>query len=332
MSGAFEHLHAAHCETGVTAALFRHAGLSVSEPMVFGIGGGLFFAHLPPIKVMGYPLTTFRCYPGWIFRAACRRLGVGFRRERFRDPVRGARALDALLEKKVPVGVQTNIHWLPYFPPEFRSQFNGHNLIVLSREGGSYRLSDPVLPEPVDCPADALASARFAKGALAPRGLLYYPVSVAARQDWARAIRAGIRSTIFQMRTPLPFIGLRGIRFLAARMRSWPRRYGSERKARLQLAFLIRMQEEVGTGGAGFRFMYAAFLEEAGRMLESPALAEASAMMTAAGDGWREFAVAGGQMLKDRDGGKETFETLAGRLDACAALETAVIARLRAAV
>jgi Domain of unknown function (DUF4872)/Butirosin biosynthesis protein H, N-terminal len=332
VSGSFEHLHAAHCETGVTAALFRHAGLPVSEPMVFGIGSGLFFAHIPPVKIMGYPLTTFRCYPGRIFRAACRRLGVAFRHERFRDPKDGARTLDALLERNVPVGVQTNIHWLPYFPPEFRSQFNGHNLIVLSRDGASYRLSDPVLPEPVDCPADALENARFAKGALAPRGLLYYPVSVGAHRDWRRAIRAGIRSTIFQMRTPLPFVGLRGIRFLAARMRSWPRRYGNERKARLQLAFLIRMQEEVGTGGAGFRFMYAAFLEEASRMLENPALAEASSMMTAAGDLWREFAVAGGRMLKERDGGHETFETLARRLDTCAELETAVFRRLRTAV
>ena len=80
------------------------------------------------------------------------------------------------------------------------------------------------------------------------------------------------------------------------------------------------------------RFMYAAFLEEAARMLESPALAETSALMTAAGDLWRDFAIAGGRMLKERDNGQETFDTLARRLEACADLETTVMTRLRSAV
>jgi len=42
----FEHRHAGHCESGTVAALLRHRGLDLSEPMVFGIGGGLFFLHL----------------------------------------------------------------------------------------------------------------------------------------------------------------------------------------------------------------------------------------------------------------------------------------------
>ena len=33
------------------------------------------------------------------------------------------------------------------------------------------------------------------------------------------------------------------------------------------LGNIVRMQEEIGTGGGGFRFMYAAFLQEAGDVL-----------------------------------------------------------------
>lgn len=331
MSGSFAHLHAAHCESGVTAALFRHAGLPISEPMAFGIGSGLFFCHLPFVKVMGHPLTSFRNYPGWIFRRACRRLGVTYRRRTFRRPADGRRALDALVADGVPVAVQTNIHWLPYFPPEFRSQFNGHNLIVIGREGERYRISDPVLPETVECPVEALDRARFAKGTLAPRGLLYHPVSAPSRPDFAPAIRAGIKEAVFHMRAPFPWVGVRGIRYLASRMRTWPDRPGGLQRARLDLAFLVRMQEEVGTGGAGFRFMYAAFLEEAAGILGSDSLRRASAQMTAAGDQWREFAVAAGRLLKGRDDGRESFSTLADRLESCADREREVLAAMKAA-
>jgi hypothetical protein len=42
---------------------------------------------------------------------------------------------------------------------------------------------------------------------------------------------------------------------------------------------IVRMQEEIGTGGGGFRFIYAAFLQEAGRLMGSTRLEEASRMM-----------------------------------------------------
>jgi len=40
----FVHQQAAHCETGVTSALFRFQGVDISEPMIFGIGSGIFSA------------------------------------------------------------------------------------------------------------------------------------------------------------------------------------------------------------------------------------------------------------------------------------------------
>ncbi|MOA47974.1 hypothetical protein D3C78_1706540 [compost metagenome] len=52
------------------------------------------------------------------------------------------------------------------------------------------------------------------------------------------------------------------------------------------------MQEEIGTGGAGFRFMYASFLQEAGEKIGAADLGEASTRLTAIGDDWRQFASA----------------------------------------
>lgn len=72
----FIHHHYAHCESGVTSALFRDKGVEISEPMVFGIGSGIFFGHLPFVKWVGLPISTYRSQPGAIFRKAAKRLGV----------------------------------------------------------------------------------------------------------------------------------------------------------------------------------------------------------------------------------------------------------------
>ena len=316
----------------MTSALFANRGFPISEPMVFGIGSGLFFFHTPLIKVMGHPFTSFRTYPGTIFRKVCRRLGVTYAKKRYRDAARGMADLDRLLAGGTPVGLQANIHWLPYFPPEFRSQFNGHNLIATGVQDGVYSISDPVLEAAASCPSDALARARFARGPLSPRGLLYYPLAFPERPDIASAVRAGIRDTCtHSVRVPFPLIGVRGIRYLAKQVRRWPVRLDA-RRARLNLAFVVRMQEEVGTGGAGFRFMYAAFLQEAGHLMSHDGLMRASVMMTEAGDLWRGFGAAAARVIKERDDGRVTYASLGEMLEGIAVREEETFRFLLAAV
>ena len=64
------------------------------------------------------------------------------------------------------------------------------------------------------------------------------------------------------LRIPGPIAGIRGIRFTATKISQWRDKLGPQ-KAGSWLAQLVRMQEEIGTGGGGFRFIYAAFLQEA---------------------------------------------------------------------
>ena len=73
---SFIHFQHAHCESGVTTNLLRYYGISISEPMAFGIGAGLFFGHLPFVKINGAPGTTFRIWPGAVFKRTAQRLGV----------------------------------------------------------------------------------------------------------------------------------------------------------------------------------------------------------------------------------------------------------------
>ena len=317
----FIHHHSAHCETGVTTALFRDKGLEISEPMIFGIGSGIFFGHLPFVKFVGLPITTYRYRAGTIFRKSARRLGGEFVTQRFRNAQKGMEELRRVLKTGQIVALTTNIYWLSYFPNRYRFQFNGHNIIILHEIENGFRVSDPVLENPVDCLTEDLERARFAKGPLQPHGFMYYPKSINLHPDFRTACIKGIKDACKAMlKIPLPIFGVRGIRYLAERTIKSGEKMGFVEACR-QLANIVRMQEEVGTGGAGFRYMYAAFLEEAAELFGSSELADLSKEMTAIGDIWREFAVVSARIIKQRDQSENTFAKAGGLMMICAGCE-----------
>lgn len=323
---AFEHKQTAHCESGVMAALMRERGTTLSEAMVFGVGAGLTFAYLPFIKLGGLPLISYRMPPRSIMRGVSKRLGVRMQYDTFKTVDAGMRALDEQLAAGRVVGLQTSVFWLPYFPPDMRFHFNAHNLVVYGKRGDGYLISDPVFEHPVECDAESLAKARFVRGALAPKGLMYYPTELPAKIDLAPAIRSAIRFTTGMMlRTPVPIIGVRGIRLIARKIRNL--KPSDARHNKLLLGHIVRMQEEIGTGGAGFRFLYSAFLQEAAGVTGDAALADGARNLTAAGDQWRMFALTCARMCKDREA--LDYSRLADMLDTCASMETDVYTNLR---
>jgi hypothetical protein len=129
-----EHKQYAHCESGVVSALLRCHDLDLSEPMVFGISGGLTFAYIPFIKMTNMPIISYRMIPGSIIKGAAKNLDVRFNTKRYRDKEDALAELIDLVDQGEIVGLQTSVYWLPYFPPEMRFQFNAHNLIVYGRE------------------------------------------------------------------------------------------------------------------------------------------------------------------------------------------------------
>lgn len=325
----FEHRQSAHCESGAIASLLRHAGFEISEPMAFGIAAGMTFAYLPFVKFGGQPLFAYRMPPGAVIRGLTRRLGIDMHVETFRAPAAGTDALNRHLAEGRVVGIQTSAYWLTYFPPDMRFHFNAHNLVVYGRREDQYLISDPVIDIRVECEATALEKARFTRGVMAPRGRLYYPVSIPDRPDVPRAIRRSIRYTTGMMlHTPGPLFGVRGMRTVARRIRKLDPDKARENK--LLLGHIVRMQEEIGTGGAGFRFLYAAFLQEAAQMLQCTHLDAVADEFTQVGDQWREFALEAAKMCKGRT--ELDYAGLATRLRDIADQEAAMYRRLRAAV
>ena len=324
----FTHKQSAHCESGVISNLMRFHGLDFDEPMAFGIGSGLFFSYMPFLKLNGIPVVTYRIWPGHIFKKFSDRIGIKIEMRKFSSTTTAMTELDKMLEKGQPVGMLTSVFYLDYLPAAYRFHFNAHNIIVFGKENGRYLVSDPVMEQTTDISYEDLVRARFAKGMPEPSGRMYYPVQIPGEYPLEKAIWTGIKQTSDRMTNiPIPLFGAKGMLYLSKRLRHWPERIGN-RKSILWLGSLIRMQEEIGTGGAGFRFLYAAFLDKSSTLLKNDELFDISKQMTANGDLLRDFAYYAGRVCKNRTSDTKTFSELADMLEACSIEEQKTFTQL----
>lgn len=318
-----EHIQTAHCENGVITGLLRYHGMEfMNEPLAFGIGSGMFYAHLPFIKVNNAPAITFRIMPGFIFRDTCKALGVKIERKKFKSKVAARDFLDKKIASGEPVGCQVGVFHLPYFPKEYRFHFNAHNIIIQGFEDGKYIVSDPVMETITYLTPDELEEVRFARGPLAPKGQVYYPTNVPEIDETTlnKAIKKSIKKTGWWMsKIPGGQFGAKGFRHTAKKIRKWETSL-SEREAALYLGQIVRMQEEIGTGGGGFRFVYAAFLEEAAERLKKPELLQYSETLTKSGDLLRDNAVRMASIIKGRNS-KSSFKEVADAMDEISDIE-----------
>lgn len=320
----FKHYQAAHCENGVTVGLLKQAGLEqITEPLAFGIGSGLFYIDIPFLKLQNGPAISFRTFPGNIFKRTCKAFDVKLVTKKYRNQDKAMYELDELLEKGIPVGCQVGVFHLSYYPKEYRFHFNAHNLIVFGKEGNDYLVSDPVMEVTARLSKESMRKVRFAKGVLAPKGHIYYPTSMGevTNEKMVAAIKSGIKRNCRDMlRIPAGIIGVRGINYTAKNIRKWKDKLG-DKKAALYLGQIVRMQEEIGTGGGGFRYLYAAFLEESATITGNDELLLVSEKITKAGDMWRDSAVQMAGIYKGRLSTQADYNQSAAILNEISAIE-----------
>jgi hypothetical protein len=296
----FEHKQYAHCESGVIATMFTQKGLRLSEPMAFGLTSSLSFVYLPFIKISNMPLIAYRMLPKNIVNNIAKILNASIVTKRFKTKEDATNALNALLEEGKIVGLQTSVFYLPYFPKDMRFHFNAHNLIVYDKTEGGYRISDPVFEQSVECDEAGLLNARFAKGIFAPKGFLYYIDRIDANALTKEKLQKAIKKNAKIMLSPFPLGGVKGMNVLAnaiAKVRSKDARYQKN-----FLTHIVRMQEEIGTGGGGFRYLYAAFLDEAKAYgLDATKLDRAKELLIDSGNALRQCALLCVQAAKNTE-------------------------------
>ena len=183
--------------------------------------------------------------------------------------------------------------------------------------------------EKVTITREDLIKVRFAKGAYPLMGQMYWIKSIPA--DLPERMRTdkpdveflrplvlkAIKDTCKNMTSQpkwFPYVGVNGIMYLSRKMRTWEKKEG-KRRARLFLVQVIRMLEEIGTGGAGFRFVYGAFLQEASERTAIPELNDYSLRITEIGDMWRDFGYKASKVFKRRAGDSYSYDDLADMLE-----------------
>lgn len=307
---SFVHQLAAHCETGTVRNILHHYGLPISESMIFGIGGGIFFGYMK-LKTFNFPKVITRSKPGSFMKGVPKRIGVKGDWRSFWSRSKASDTLDRLLDSGHVASLQVDYFHLDYVPDDFRIHGNMHFINVIGRENGSYIVSDSYFPKLGSVGKRNLELARFAKSDMKPNGFMFHPLKVPSSPPWEWAVRKGIKDAVFMMlKIPILPFGVRGIRKFADQIVKWPDLAGSEEKLRRELIWFAITLEDMGTGGAGFRYMYATFLQEAADVLGKPALVGLSGRMRENGDRWREITVKALRIARDKVMSPAAFEDI----------------------
>jgi hypothetical protein len=302
---------AAHCESGTITALLNHGGLNISEPLVFGIASGIFFGYFHKMKSFAFPTFIVRNKPGQMRTNIEKRLGVKFRTYDFKDPAQGQQTLDDLLNRNIPTAAQVDFFYMDYVPSWERVHINVHFLTVIGRNGTKYIISDAYFPKIVELEERSLENGRFAGGNMSPKGFIFHLDKLPADIDYGPAIIKGIRKACFYMlKIPIPFLGIKGMHMFARKVVEWPKFARDTEHLSHEIMKINILLEDQGTGGAGFRYMYATFLQQAAEMTGKSGLTELSRELMKIGDGWREISLFSARIGKNRDLGPEKLKQL----------------------
>ena len=122
-------------------------------------------------------------------------------------------------------------------------------------------------------------------------------------------------------RLPIPFLGVKGIRKFASKVQEWPSLARDLEDLSDRVMKINIFLEDQGTGGGGFRYMYATFLQQAAGIVKDDRLKDMAKEMMEIGDKWRNISYFAAKIGKNRDLGPERMKELGGLIEVQADLE-----------
>ncbi|HNW67975.1 MAG TPA: BtrH N-terminal domain-containing protein [Bacteroidales bacterium] len=299
----FDILEPVHCETGTVRNILHYHGYEISEPMILGIGSGIMFAYVSIIKYQGSHVLVARPPHGSICRNFFKRMKIPYTYKYFAyfQQKKSMRELDRLLSQNIPVGVLTSVKDLMYLSQYERFGFNGHSVLVVKKENGLYKVVDNLgkTGELKTISPDDLQNARFNMSLPCISGQLYYVSEMPSTPPPIQeAIIKGIEKTCSSMlRSPIPLNGTHGIGVLAKYLRKRAAHF-KPTKMRTQFLWFFRMLE-IGSGGSGYRYIYADFLKETATIFNNESFLTLSQQMVKIADTWRTVSLITGRYSRE---------------------------------
>lgn len=308
-----------HCETTTTGNLLKAAGLELSEPMLFGLGGGLSYGVFV-IKAMGMPFIGGRPRLEQITKSLADNLGFRVDYRQTRSAKRAWTNVSEFIDAGQPVGVKLNSRFLDYFTSNVN--FGGHYVAMYGYDSETVSVVDTAQQGGAQVTnRQRFEDGRLWKGSMASNAMTWTVTVESTDIDWTAVILKAISANAHTyLRPPIKNFGAKGISKTARLITDWYDNYDTEALAQLGVAI-----DGWGTGGGLFRPMYAHFLKEAHEHLNQSELLDIADRIDEAGAIWTQISAC---LTACVSNGRTSLETASEMLDTVAEIEQTAVTRL----
>jgi hypothetical protein len=276
-----------HCETTTLGVLLSKQGISLSEPMRFGMGEGLSFFYWDT-KTLNFPMVLGRSRPLEISKALADNLGLQLVMRETASTRKAWVDLERWLCAGVPVGLKLDCYYLDYFAE--RVHFPAHIVAAYGIDDENvYVVDTKGAGGCVAARRESIQQARAAKGPMSSRNLSYTLKRRGHVRSIEQAVRSALHNTAQRYLSPsIKNLSYKGIEVLARKMPKWLERTNNPSRDLAQVSMLM---ETAGTGGALFRNLYRDFLQEAADLLRDSCIAKSAGLFAESALRWKHVSV-----------------------------------------
>ncbi len=283
-----QHRPGRHCASTALSNLSNFHGIGWSEALCFGIGCGLGIWYLP--NEGKSPARLIHVRSADIEEQFFNRIGQPFRWSTYANAEDSESDLCAVLDNGLPALVQSDIYHLPYY--KSTTHFPGHVITVwgYDRERSVFLVTDTERENILEVPFDSMRKARFCKmGFFNIKGNMYAPVRIIMPENLPGILLGAVIDCSSRlMEDNNGFQGIPAMKKWLGELEGWKEFDDWKWTAR----FTYQVIEKRGTGGGGFRLMYADFLDEAAMTVPRISILGLPAMMRAVAGAWTGLALA----------------------------------------
>lgn len=271
----FQHHAGAHCESTSLTNYLQFLGFPYSEAMIFGLDATMGFSFWGiPKEQSDFGGLIIGGKQGFFMENSlvCRLLGVQVEKRNFQSDESAWQDLKDQINQNIPLLLQLDMGYLPYFPDLELFHFGGHfvNAFGYSESANpEILIGDNDFAESHKVPLNKVSLARSSKKGpkFMQPGRVRYTLAVrpdGKRPPFAAAVKLAIQQVVKNMLSPsISQLGLPALKRFRDAIDDWP---GSFTESSMKPSDLIETIygciETWGTGGSIFRKLYLQFLQE----------------------------------------------------------------------
>ncbi|MBL0711254.1 MAG: BtrH N-terminal domain-containing protein [Colwellia sp.] len=283
------HVPGVHCSSTAVADLVRFHGFNWSEDFCFGIGGGLGITYLKTPQASPTRLLHTRSlgYEKRFFNA----IGIDdFSWLSAETEEESEQQLITALNENRPALLLTDIYYLHYFNSS--SHFPGHGIMAWSynKEDQVFHVTDTERENVETVSFEKMRKARVSQ--MIPficNGDFYAPQHLNKPTDLKKLCQQAIKENALRLlKSTDQTTSFPALEALSADLSEWQHSNDWQWNCR----FAYQTIEKRGTGGSGFRKMYARFLGEASQYLDSIKTLHLEDKMHKSAQSWYELSTA----------------------------------------